>query len=265
MVTCPPSTSASTTTDPQDCYNEVLAFAAPIDYSGSTYAVQPNNHLYKTTNISPTYVARSERLKTLSIDTEDHRKEIIETTGSIAVNLAKVAVGFAAPEAGGRAPLYPPLTLPAVINLSDIEPGVATPLSTDPNVNSGWTITLEYVDQPDGHIERSKFDQGTMGRGLAISTACRSAKLTLQAPSVAITLQFGLTVADPEYLDTVPLPVKGEVDFPELCGPADVKTEQTTQETVNDLSDTLFKQVGDLTSAIKKATPAASPKATATP
>jgi len=206
--------------------------------------MQPNDYFYKSTDLAPIYVSRSERLKSLSIDTQDHRKEIIDTTGSIAINLAKVAVTAGAPLATGEALL--PLTLPVVIPLQDAK---EAPTGSLPG-NKGWIYIFKFLDDPSSKLPRTDFDKGSHGRSIALSTACRSAQLTVTNGTVDLT--FGLTVADPAYIDTIPLPIKGEVDFPELCGPASVKTEKSTQSPTTELSDAVFKQISDLQGVFKK-------------
>jgi hypothetical protein len=224
------------------CDKPVAAFAAPVPFDEVIYAINPVSPFYKTTKIAPTYAGDTLRLRTLTIETQDHRKEIIETGGSIAISLAKTAAGFGAPPPPEEKPR--PLILPTVIDLTQAKATINGRDGVLPG-NRGWTYRLIFLDNPEaaGHFKREVLNAPSKIKGAAVWSACRPAKLILM--SNVTTLEFGLTVADPDFVCTTPLPVKGTVNFHDLCV-ADVKVEQENTTSTKELVDTLFKQADDL-------------------
>jgi hypothetical protein len=184
------------------------------------------------------------------VATDDNRKEIIETTGSIVVNLAKLAVAFGAPPEQTSVQL----NLPSVIDLSDAkqDPGAEKDLPGNP----GWTYLLTFLDDPAamGHYPRSVLDAPSRIKFAAVTSVCRSARLSLKSP--VNKLDFGLSVVpDPDFVQTVKLPVQGSVEFHDVCG-FDVKTEKETVTSTTDLANALFKQIDDIRQAFKTSAPA---------
>lgn len=239
----------------------IAALVAPITYDDAVYAMAPHDSAFSTTKIAPSYVPDTLRFKSLSIDTEDHRKEVIETVGTVAVSLAKLAAvgavaASAAPDARVVKDTTESLNLPTVIELSDAKTATSTSPKGLPNNDSTdtakrWRYYLEFLDTPqkNGYYKLADLNGGTTITRAAVTSVCRPARLVLLSPRNK-ELQFGVTVADPQHLMSLPIPAKGKIEFSDFCG-GNVTIEQETKTSNKDLADALFKQVDDLRQVLK--------------
>jgi hypothetical protein len=222
------------------CYDQTVSVVAvPISYTAKTYGIEPIRHWLVYTHIAPTYYDNSLRLKLLQVSVEDKRQETIDTVGALAVGSAKLM----SPASGLKAlALVQPQTLllPVIIDLSQAKKAIGT--AQDLPGNPGWKYQIAFLDDPASAGFRRVSDIANV-HGAVVTSLCRPIAVTLTAEGT--TLVMGTTVADPDYVVTVPLPPSGGVTFGTLCG-ADVsmtavqtvKTDQVVSSFFNDVQQT---------------------------
>ncbi len=236
------------------CEPGLSAVATPTDFTGEYLAIVPRSRHFVSTVLSPTYVDNSLRLKTLTIEVKDHRVQVINAFGAVASGLIGIASGRAV---GGEnqvkvaaAPIQAPIALPIVIDLAAARKALKAPLPGNPD----WKYTARFAvnDDPEksGFLPRARRVEV---HGALLTSICRRLKVELahytpkaNANSAAVadglTIKLDVTVADPEFLMTVPLPVKGAVTPHALCG-ADVQPQPVTEIGVDDIANAFAKQV----------------------
>lgn len=220
----------------------VGAVAAPIPFQGETFGIEPRRSRFVRTILTPTYYPNSLRLKTLAIEGHDQRKEIIDTVGALAVGAAQLARGGG--ERSGSLPGYRTLNLPVVIDLAAAKETASQGPRPLPG-NPGWSYVGRFLDDPAASGFRRRAEAKTV-HGAIVTSLCRPYQLTLTAGGA--NLVMGLTVADPDFLVSIPFPAKGVVNFGVLCG-ADIQAQPVTETTADVLVTDFFKQVQNLRTA----------------
>lgn len=226
------------------CDTQILALAAPTDFTGEVLAIAPRSHGLVTTTLAPTYQPDSLRLATLSVEAHDHRIELINAIGTIAKGVIGLGIGGAAAGAVAAAPQPVALQLPITLDLAAIKTagaGAALP------GNPGWRYTAKFLDDP-ARVGFLRREQRGEVHGAFVSSVCRPLRLTLNAQSASVTMT--VTVADPDWLQTVPLPAKGSITAHALCG-ADVSADAVTSIGVDDLATAFFANVSAIHDASK--------------
>jgi len=218
----------------------LVVHVAPSSSPAHSVFLKPDDTIAKTVTLAPVYRENTRLLRELSVNTEDHRKEVIETIGTIAVGVAKLAaVGAAA------AAVKPTLDLPIVIGLEKLRTSSGL-LDDAANRQVAYTSSLGAV--PADSTTLSDEVQNKESRRAIFTSVCRDVDLTL-TPSGAGNLRFGFVVADPTKVQTIPLPTKGKVEFGTLCG-GNVTIEQAARTSNKELAETLFAQVEALRKAM---------------
>jgi len=224
----------------------VEAAAVPIPYEGVTLGIEPASHWFIYTRMAPSYYPNSMRLKTLEFAVEDKRQEIIDTLGALAIGSARMAApvprletkGFTA--TAGAQDRGKKLNLPVIIDLADAKKTLAAdaPLPH----NEGWNYHIRFMDDPAqaGFLRLAERDQ--VHRAV-VTSLCRPVQITLTNGEVRI--DIGVTVADPDYLLTIPLPPSGSVSFGTLCG-ADVQMQKAATVATDQLVTHFFNDVQSL-------------------
>jgi hypothetical protein len=218
----------------------------PISYEGLTLGIEPGRNWFIYTHVAPSYVGNSLRLQKLDLAVEDNREEALQTVAAIATGTAKLSTGVGAASRGSELPA--PLTLPVVIDLADAKNAVDQdkPLPLNP----GWHYRISWLDhgpEEAGFIRREGYKDV---HGAAITSLCRPLQITLL--NAETKLVMGVTVADPDYLETIPLPPSGTVTFHDLCG-ADVAMQKAVTVPTNTLANDFFNAVLDVRAATKTA------------
>lgn len=230
------------------CDTQILALATPTDFTGEVLAISPRSHGLVTTTLAPTYRRDSLRLATLSVEAHDHRIELINAIGTIAKGVIGLGIGSTAAGAVAgavaAAPQQVALQLPITLDLAAIK---ASGTSAALPGNPGWSYTARFLDDP-GRVGFLRRQQRGEVHGAFVSSVCRPLRLTLYAPSASVAMT--VIVADPDWLQTVPLPAKGSITAHALCG-ADVSADAVTDIGVDDLATAFFAQVSAIHDASK--------------
>lgn len=236
----------------EGCSAPVTAAAVPIPFEGETFGIEPASHWLVYTRIAPKYFSNSLRLQSLEFSVEDKREEALQTMAAIASGTAKLAT-----ESGMRAAAIPmPLHLPVVIDLADAKHSIAANPQDPPNAlplpaNPGWKYSIRFLDHPDdaGFLKRGNKDDLQNVHGAVLTSLCRPLQISLT--NGVVTLVMGVTVADPDYLLSIPLPPSGTVTFSDLCG-ADVTTQKATTTPSNTLASDFFADVQAVRTALAR-------------
>ncbi len=230
----------------EGCVGEsVGAAAVAIPYEGVTLAIEPHQRHFETTFLAPTYYPNSLRIATLSIDVKDSREEAVDTLSAV------IAGGASASKSLFRSLAPTPLKLPVVIDLADAKKtidGGEAPLPLNEGV---WWYKVRFLDDPDRAGFLKLADRGQVHQAI-LTSLCRPLQISLTNHST--TLVLGVTVADPDYLLTVPLPAKGMVSLGTLCG-ADVQMQAIVEKPVDQVVTSFFNAVGSVRSAQKSPPP----------
>lgn len=218
----------------------VAAAAVGFPYEGVTLAIEPERHNFMRTSIAPAYFPRSLRLKLLTIEVKDQRKELIDTVGAAAVGVARITQPAVGARSGLPGEAEPPktLNLPVTFDLATAKRTLTEGPQPLP-LNPGWTYSIHFIDDPEGAGFLKLAERGSV-HGAILTSLCRPMQITLKNGDVA--LQLGVTVADPDYLTATPLPPKGSVVFDDLCG-VDIQAQPYTEVPTNELVSDFFNQV----------------------
>jgi len=216
------------------CEGAVAAVAVPISFRQQIYSIEGRNRFFVHTILTPTYQEKSLRLKSLSVDILDQRKEALDTAAAVWGGVGKVSrmEGAGASYGVAAQPKSPKLTVPIAIKLQDIKQKItpdglinggaaAVPLAAKGEVNDGWYYTAEWIG-PDAKPAALGFHPIADIRqfhGSVVTSMCRHMLITLTDGKNNVAME--VIVADPDFIQAVPLPAKGVVTFNELCG-ADV-------------------------------------------
>jgi hypothetical protein len=235
------------------------ALIAPVDFTDATYALIPRSRRLVSTIVTPVYVPNSLRLASLGIEVKDHRLEAINTIGAIAGGFAKLA---ASENQAMDADIFAKLSLPIVIDAADARSAVdsGAKCSDDPGLpchevpnNIGWSYRLRRLDDGNGFRPRA-----TIGdvHGAMVASACQRARLTLEHRDArgaldGIRATLVVTLADPDWLITMPLPPKGQMLFHTLCG-IDMKREATSETGTDVLATAVFANIDAVRTAQHK-------------
>lgn len=230
----------------EGCVGEsVGAAAVAIPYEGVTLAIEPHQRKFQTTFLAPTYYPNSLRLASLSIDVKDSREEAIDTLSAV------IAGGASASKSLFRSLAPTPLKLPVVIDLADAKKTIAGGEAPLPLNEGVWWYKVRFLDDPDRAGFLKLADRGQVHQAI-LTSLCRPLQISLTNHST--TLVLGVTVADPDYLLTVPLPAKGLVALGTLCG-ADVQMQAIVEKPVDQVVTSFFNAVGSVRTAQKPPPP----------
>ncbi len=226
------------------CGKTLAAVAVPTDFAGEVLALEPRSRNLVSTAIAPTYVGDSLRLRKLTVEARDHRIEAINAIGAIAVGTAKLVGGD---RSGGQATAAPPtLYLPVLLTLAQAKAAIGKSLPLPGQ--EGWTYAAAFRDDPAAAGFLPRRARTTIHEAF-VTSVCRPLHLTLTGGG-GVPISFDVTVADPDWLMTIPLPAKGAIVPHALCG-ADVETEAVTTVGVDAIAEAFFAQVGALQAALK--------------
>lgn len=232
----------------------VGAAAVAIPYEGVTLAIEPHQRDFQHTFLAPTYYPNSLRLWTLTLDVKDSRQEAVDTLSAVISGAAKASQSMF------RSLAPTPLKLPVVIDLADAKrtiDGGEAPLPLNEGV---WWYKIAFLDDPDRAGFLRLADRGQVHQAI-LTSLCRPLQISLTNHST--TLVLGVTVADPDYLLTVPLPAKGQVTLGALCG-ADVQMQAVVEKPVDQVVTGFFNAVASTRTAQKPPPPKPSVSTTTT-
>jgi hypothetical protein len=232
----------------------VGAAAVAIPYEGVTLAIEPHQRDFQHTFLAPTYYPNSLRLWTLTLDVKDSRQEAVDTLSAVISGAAKASQSMF------RSLAPTPLKLPVVIDLADAKrtiDGGEAPLPLNEGV---WWYKIAFLDDPDRAGFLRLADRGQVHQAI-LTSLCRPLQISLTNHST--TLVLGVTVADPDYLLTVPLPAKGQVTLGALCG-ADVQMQAVVEKPVDQVVTSFFNAVASTRTAQKPPPPKPSVSTTTT-
>lgn len=251
---------------PRACDHWVRPYAAPVDFTASTYAIEPRARRFVETRLVATYLPDSLRLAELSVLVKDHRVEVINAIGTLAAAAGAKLAGGAADQSSSAAPYEPPpkLLLPVLIDLADAK-APADGATCRPAADAGagpchrlpgnprWSYRLTMTDDPgaQGFVPRARLP-GL--RDVMVSSICRPARLTIDATrsngAIVPILELRVTVADPDWLSTTRLPAKGQLVFQPLCG-INVRREEVTEIGADAMAAALANQINALRAATR--------------
>jgi hypothetical protein len=230
----------------EGCVGEsVGAAAVAIPYEGVTLAIEPHQRDFQHTFLAPTYYPNSLRLWTLTLDVKDSREEAVDTLSAVisgAASASRTLFRSLAPT---------PLKLPVVIDLADAKKTIAGGEAPLPLNEGVWWYKVAFLDDPDKAGFLKLADRGQVHQAI-LTSLCRPLQISLTNHST--TLVLGVTVADPDYILTVPLPAKGQVTFGTLCG-ADVQMQAVVEKPVDQVVSGFFSAVASTRTAQKPPPP----------
>ncbi|HEY1562045.1 MAG TPA: hypothetical protein VGF71_14350 [Caulobacteraceae bacterium] len=219
----------------------VGAAAVAIPYEGVTLAIEPHQRDFQHTFLAPTYYPNSLRLWTLTLDVKDSREEAVDTLSAVISGAAKASQSMF------RSLAPTPLKLPVVIDLADAKKTIAGGEAPLPLNEGVWWYKVAFLDDPDKAGFLKLADRGQVHQAI-LTSLCRPLQISLTNHST--TLVLGVTVADPDYLLTVPLPAKGQVTLGSLCG-ADVQMQAVVEKPVDQVVTGFFNAVASTRTAQK--------------
>ena len=233
------------------CSPALAAVAVPVDYTGEYLAIVPRSRHLVSTSIAPTYIPNSLRLRSLAIEVKDHRLEAINAIGAVASGVVSLAAQARKNEDDGDTPPAPPpatLNLPLAIDLGEVKAAAQNAVALPGN--RGWSYTAQFLDDPEkAGFQRLKARTGI--HAALLTSVCRQLSIVLLhkngklAPTRVVLV---VTVADPDFIETIPLPAKGAVTPHPLCG-ADVQAQPVTEIGADEFAAAFFKQVAAIRAA----------------
>jgi|GEM_PF-2360414 len=259
FIVCPARNAPAT----DSCSPAIYPVVAPADFTGATYALTTRSRKFVETRIAPTYARNALRLAELAVEVKDHRMEVINAVGTVAAGVA----GLAADQSGNEDTQDKPvITLPVIIDAADARapdtPGARCRPAPTGIVAGGaggchklpgnpdWSYRLVATDDPaaQGFVPRAAI---ASLRDVMVASICRPARLEIDhedSEGVRPLLTLRLTIVDPDWLSTMPLPAKGQLVFHPLCG-MDLKRQQVTETGIDAMTRAVFDQIAAVRAA----------------
>jgi hypothetical protein len=216
------------------------------DVTGDSIAIIPHKKLGITSKIGVSMRPNTMLIHDVTTEIEDKRIDTIKQIGSLIVS----GIGLA-----GAAKSAPPQDFEGVIDLADLlsknkrrERG-DLPLPAEMTVGTGVTmevtrITLSAISGD--ATDRSAYPFGTAQKSL-IYSACRDA--TIELLHAGTTAFIGtVRVADPNFIQTVALPLTGKIEFHDQCG-----VSVTVGKAVTSTAPEILKAIIDQAKSIRDA------------
>jgi hypothetical protein len=209
----------------------IKATTVATEADGTTFLVEPTPWFWQNEALQISYQGDNKLPKAIGVDVTDELPQYIQAAGTVA-SLAIAASALNAP---------PPLNLPAAIDINSHLTG-DTPKTitwTGAAATNGWKYSIEIGPVSAAALERNKFLASISGTSQSVLfySACRDAKITLGSDTPYPNKVLDLTIADPNYVETIALPSSGSVNFHTTCGADVVANSPKTTGTGTLLSD----------------------------
>jgi hypothetical protein len=229
----------------KDGTSTVVVTSVPTESKASHNANPPFRYgmegtdyfFWKTTHLNVEKYPNTSLIKSISIDTEDNRKEFITSAVSVAGTIAGFQLASTTPtKATPEASTYP--------FIGDVESALLKVTKEDPEVELGGKLNKNPVTivfgpvSPDA-IPLDKFNFDSNSDVYAFS-ACRSAKVKFYDGKDF--RMASVSIADPSYIQTVKVPEKGSITMHSACG-VDTKSEKSSVNSSSEVLSHLVQQV----------------------
>lgn len=232
----------------------ICAVVTPAESKNHFYALKPHESIWSKTSISVSYLDNTRLIRSIGTTFKDNRIAVINTVGAMVASIVSGDITIKGVEA--RLPVEPevePLSLPVVIDLSDMKEAPSSLWKTIPG-HSKWWYSIKLSPPPHDSEKTSEyFGKTRVSRALAYSICQDATLFVINSPAQPVgeisgAASFNIRIANPNYVCTLNLPAKGSITMHSVCG-ADIKTEEYDAVSSLDVLDALMKQV----EAIKQA------------
>lgn len=229
----------------KDGTSTVVVTSVPTESQAANNAKPPFRYgmkgtdyfFWKTTHLNVEMYPNTSLIKSISIDTEDNRKEFITSAASVAGTIIGFQVASTSPsKTTPKASTYP--------FIGDVEIPLKKVSKENPEVELSGILNKNPVTvvfgpvSPDA-IPTSEFKFNSASDVYAFS-ACRSAKVRFyDGKDFRVA---SVTVADPSYVQTVKVPEKGSITMHPACG-VDTKSEKSSVNSSSEVLSHLVQQV----------------------
>lgn len=215
--------------------NTSLTVTSVPTQSKKRYAIEANDYFFwKSTNLNVEKYPNTDIIKSLTIDTEDHRKEFITSATSIAVTIA--AFGLTASNDKEAYPYI--LDTEDLLTKDKLGDRQGFSATSDKSLNSK-PVNIYFGKIPDDAIETNKFPFTKNSKVYAFS-ACRTAKVSFDDGTTR--REVSINVADPNFIQTIKIPDKGSITMHSGCG-VDTKSEKSSVNSDAEVLSHLVEQV----------------------
>ncbi|WP_455925209.1 hypothetical protein [Pseudomonas putida] len=229
--------------------------------SGPLLAIEPRDEWYATTKLNYTYLDNSKQFKTIGIAFQDNAATYVQAIGGLitaAIPFASRISSFPLESSlptGESSKQKSALTLelPIVVDAADEKKWEGPIPTTSKSTTSGkWTYSIVLSTEQKQRRTMGATDICTLFGALIdceLSTLmsqknaskwltyvpvsrCLDATLTIKgagSQGASAQLTFPIKIADPRYVDLVPLPEKGTITLHSICG-ADLAVDSSSSE-----------------------------------
>ena len=236
---------AKTETDEKTNFATLVFTSAPTEEpGGDTYAIVSENYPWIRLNLGVETFQNTRLIKSVSTNLEDKRVEFINDAAKTITAL----IGFVASAEAGKAPegfqgsidfarLFAAISQKGQIVLSKDE--IRKYLGSEKFGEPEATIEAIMIAPATGDVTHKATYPYTKRQRTLIASACRHATIRL---TLAGRMYSGtVAVADPNFLQTVALPVSGTVEMHSACG-LSVKAGKATVTSDLQVVQTLIQQ-----------------------
>lgn len=221
--------------------------SVPVEASGDSYTLRPVRNLLSTTDLKVTMRPNTTLLQSIGTKVQDHRRDLIQQVASI----VRSGAGLAGGPGGAPADKPEKIHLPLPIDVTALY--LAAPVPGAVSFKAGklandWTYDISFGPKPSDAIETRELLRQLRGQAskIVFYAACRSATVTLTAGEGAPVGQtFSVTIADPNYVQTVAMPANGSITMHSACG-VDTVSEKADVATTASLVSEVFTQAKSL-------------------
>ncbi|CAI8918624.1 putative Lipoprotein [Pseudomonas sp. IT-P100] len=236
--------------------------------SSYRYAIKPHDGMMKKTHLTFTKFDGTDLLKTLGITFEDDTAKTAEAIGGTIVAIGGVV--WALP---GGTPMATAVTYPMALDTGPLlkdrplvegredgsgfsVPGKLSKLGADGKpLDGGIGFTITFGKIPDDAIPISEYVQhlGKAEQETFFFSACRTARINFTTgPQELADMQYSVRVADPNFIQTLKLPVDGSFSMHTTCG-ADVTGKPSSSPNTWEAVNKIMAQVKAVKDAWKTA------------
>ncbi len=223
--------------------DRIALTAAPVEALGEVFAIKPDSSVGLNTHLKVTKRPNTELIESISTELEDKRIEVLEQSFGVVAGIASFA-----------ADASPTSNLPLPIDVNDLYLKKKLPEKstfTDGKLQNEWTYDITFEAIPSDAIPLDGYkNELSKSTNVLFYSACRSASLRFKSGNLS-GQTFTLTIADPNFVQTVALPNKGAIEMHSSCG-VNVKSEKADIATSSKLINTVIAQAKSLKDAVNK-------------